>query len=347
MARTALHRELLPDGVVWEELGRDEPALDLFEESEAPSATVAPPRFRVPKKFIELARLVALHADERRWALLYRLLWRITHGEPKLLEIVIDPEVSLAVDWHKSVRHDIHKMRAFVRFREVTRDGAKWFVAWFEPNHHIVEHNAAFFVDRFASMSWSILTPERCAHWNGNELSFTDGRGQIEGAHRRRSRSALADLLRKHFQSRARQGARDAGRDAEEILAESAGSGADSRVVAGGARTSRRDDEEKRGEIWGERRGGLAARACAGHIQSHDAAERSKDLHGLPSLQTRHANCFRRRTERREADASRRTAGRPGRSLRASHSSALPGRFSIALWKRRGSIAARFMSRTR
>jgi DNA polymerase len=175
MARSALHRELSPDAVVWEELGRDEPALDLFEEDETLPGSAAPARFRVPKKFFELARLISLHRDERRWAVLYRLLWRITHGESKLLEIVIDPDVSLALDWHKSVRHDIHKMRAFVRFREVARDGANWFVAWFEPKHHIVEHNAAFFVDRFAAMSWSILTPERCAHWDGRELSFTDG----------------------------------------------------------------------------------------------------------------------------------------------------------------------------
>jgi DNA polymerase len=48
-------------------------------------------------------------------------------------------------------------------------------VAWFEPQHHIVEHNASFFVDRFASMSWSILTPEGCAHWDGTQLTFTDG----------------------------------------------------------------------------------------------------------------------------------------------------------------------------
>jgi DNA polymerase len=48
-------------------------------------------------------------------------------------------------------------------------------VAWFEPQHHIVEHNARFFVDRFASMRWSILTPDRCAHWDGTELAFTEG----------------------------------------------------------------------------------------------------------------------------------------------------------------------------
>ncbi len=131
--------------------------------------------FRVPKVFCDLAQLVGLHRDECRWALLYRIVWRLTHGEPKLLEIAVDPDVSRAAALHKSVRHDIHKMRAFVRFREVVRESEKWFVAWFEPEHHIVEHNAAFFVDRFASMHWSILTPERCVHWDGAELTFTAG----------------------------------------------------------------------------------------------------------------------------------------------------------------------------
>lgn len=174
-ARAALQGGLPPEAIAWEELGRDAPALDLFDESETRPTPETPSQFRVPKKFVELARLLALHGDERRWALLYRLLWRLTHGEPKLLEMVIDPDVARAFEWHKSVRHDIHKMRAFVRFREISRFGDKWFVAWFEPQHHIVEHNAAFFVDRFASMCWSILTPDRCAHWDGAALTFTDG----------------------------------------------------------------------------------------------------------------------------------------------------------------------------
>jgi probable DNA metabolism protein len=174
-ARAALHGDLAPDAIAWEELGRDNPALDLFDETATQVNPAGASRFRVPKKFFELAKLVALHADGRRWALLYRLLWRLTHGEPKLLEIVIDPDVSRAIEWHKSVRHDIHKMRAFVRFREISRFGDKWFAAWFEPQHHIVEHNATFFVNRFASMCWSILTPDRCAHWDESTLTFTDG----------------------------------------------------------------------------------------------------------------------------------------------------------------------------
>src|SRR5690606_19521286 len=31
------------------------------------------------------------------------------------------------------------------------------------------------FMRRFADMNWSILTPDTCAHWNDNRLSFTPG----------------------------------------------------------------------------------------------------------------------------------------------------------------------------
>ncbi|MBV9009431.1 MAG: UdgX family uracil-DNA binding protein [Verrucomicrobia bacterium] len=176
-AREALQQELAPEEIAWQELSSHTPSLPIFEESTDAStgASTSTKQFLVPKKFVELAKQIALHSDEQRWALLYRILWRLTHGEPKLLEIFVDANVALAHEMAKSVRHDIHKMRAFVRFREIKNEDGSWFVAWFEPQHHIVEQNAQFFVDRFASMRWSILTPERCAHWNGSELSFTSG----------------------------------------------------------------------------------------------------------------------------------------------------------------------------
>ena len=172
-ARRLLARDVAPVDVAWEEISSSEPALPIFDEIESDSSPNR--RFFVPKDFLALAELVALHADPARWALLYGILWRLTHGEPKLLAVSVDQDVARANEMAKSVRHDVHKMRAFVRFREVPVQDGTWFVAWFEPAHHIIEHNAKFFVDRFASMRWSILTPERCAHWNGAELSFTDG----------------------------------------------------------------------------------------------------------------------------------------------------------------------------
>ena len=174
VARRALQSGLAPEQIAWEEIGEDQPALQLFDEAETSSA---PPsgEIRVPKRFLAIARLASLHRDPARWALLYRLLWRLTNGTPHLLEIAVDPDVAQATDFEKSVRHDIHKMRAFVRFREVEHGAEKWFVAWFEPQHHIVEENAPFFADRFASMHWSILTPDRCAHWDCRSLTFTAG----------------------------------------------------------------------------------------------------------------------------------------------------------------------------
>ena len=110
-ARAALQAEISPEQIAWQELNSAEPALPIFDENE--TAATRGRQFLVPKKFVELAKQVALHSDEQRWALLYRILWRVTHGEPKLLEVFVDADVARANDMAKSVRHDIHKMRAF------------------------------------------------------------------------------------------------------------------------------------------------------------------------------------------------------------------------------------------
>lgn len=172
-ARRALHEQWPPGHVLWQELGADQPLLDLAEEPETTSGPIS--RAKVPKSFVECATRVACHADSVRWTLLYRVLWRLSHGEHELMQVIVDLDIHLLAQMDKAIRHDVHKMRAFVRFRAVQHAGAEWYVAWFEPAHHIVELNAPFFVDRFANMNWSILTPDRCAHWNGQELSFTEG----------------------------------------------------------------------------------------------------------------------------------------------------------------------------
>jgi len=177
-ARRALRQQWVPDEILWQEQGGAQPLLDVGGEVEA--ACFRPPLVKVPKAFIDCATRVACHSDPRRWRLLYRVLWRITHGEPALLRIVVDADVHLLHQLEKAIRRDVHKMRAFVRFRAVEREGITWYVAWFEPAHHIVELNAPFFVDRFANLNWSILTPDRCAHWEGRQLTFTAGANRCD-----------------------------------------------------------------------------------------------------------------------------------------------------------------------
>jgi DNA polymerase len=64
-------------------------------------------------------------------------------------------------------------MRAFLRFREVSDPiVGERFVAWFEPEHFILEETAQFFVDRFGSLDWSILTPKGSLWWDRKELAI-------------------------------------------------------------------------------------------------------------------------------------------------------------------------------
>ena len=140
-----------------------------------------------------------------------------------LLDIATDPDVAEVAAMAKAVRRDEHKMHAFVRFREVGREQKSHFVAWFEPEHHIVELAAPFFARRFADMPWSILTPDLCAHWDGHAVSITPGVSQVRGADRRPPGGNLAELLRQHLQPGAAEGGGDAERDAEEVLEEPAG----------------------------------------------------------------------------------------------------------------------------
>ncbi|HEX6376213.1 MAG TPA: UdgX family uracil-DNA binding protein [Allosphingosinicella sp.] len=140
---------------------------DLFAaEAPLPAAGAA---FTVPRAFLTLAGTAICHSDPERFALLYALLLRLRE-RPGLLADGADPLIQRLEQMAKAVRRDIHKMRAFLRFREVGSEEGPRYVAWFEPDHHIVRANAGFFVRRFASMRWSILTPALSLHWDGETL---------------------------------------------------------------------------------------------------------------------------------------------------------------------------------
>ncbi len=169
-ARAALCAGVPPEDLSWNGEGQGGLAFgsDLHD---LPVLRASP---RVPGDFLALAGAVLCHRHPQRHGLLYRLLWRMAEGERALLERATDADVHRARELEKSVRRDNHKMKAFVRFRQVPgQDNA--FVAWFEPQHYIVERVAPFFARRFAGMRWAILTPYRSAHWDGQALAFGPG----------------------------------------------------------------------------------------------------------------------------------------------------------------------------
>ena len=164
------------EAVTWQVTGGE---ADLFS---GPGTSPPPPNpsFAVPRAFVDLAKAAICHSDPERFALLYAMLLKLRSNK-RALDDRADPIVDRVEKLAKDVRRDAHKMHAFVRFREVENEDGPRFVAWFEPNHHIVRREAGFFTRRFANMRWSILTPEMCLHWNGSTLSESAGATRRDG----------------------------------------------------------------------------------------------------------------------------------------------------------------------
>ena len=178
-ARSLLAHQVPPEEVSWQTAQNS----DLFADAPAPQGKGAArhvPRAAaaiVPASFLRLCEIVVLHSDAQRFALLYRLLWRLVH-EPGLRNDPIDADMLAAQQMAQAVRRDMHKMKAFLRFRPVYDDAhpdSPLHVAWFEPSHHILEAVAPWFAKRFAQMRWAILTPERSLRWDGEQLHFGPG----------------------------------------------------------------------------------------------------------------------------------------------------------------------------
>jgi DNA polymerase len=132
----------------------------------------APQAMSVPKDFVPLAKLVCASRASGAHDLLYRVLLRC-RGNAQLLGNRADPQVQQLAAWAKHVRRDMHKMKAFVRFREVTPQGAnrRQFLSWFEPDHRIEELTTGFFARRFTDMDWVIVTPEVTTRYNCGSLT--------------------------------------------------------------------------------------------------------------------------------------------------------------------------------
>jgi len=169
MARRLRLADVPPEAVIWRvgESGRP-----LF--SEPPPEPKPDAAFTAPRAFMELARDVLMHRAPGRLDLLYRLLWRLK-AEPRLIEIVTDPDVDAALMMRKAVQQAIHKMHAFVRFRRLEDEAEETYVAWFEPPHRVALAAADRFVQRMANLRFSILTPDVCVHWDRAALTTSPG----------------------------------------------------------------------------------------------------------------------------------------------------------------------------
>ena len=205
-ARALLAHQVPPDDVRWQTAHAQN--ADFFLDPAAPAdrGSRGIPNAAsaiVPASFLRLCEVVVMHHDPDRFALLYRLLWRLVH-EPTLRNDPIDADMMHAHQMGQAVRRDIHKMKTMVKFRTV-QDGKPLAVqlAWHDPSHHIVEFVSPWFARRMPGARWAILTPERCVECDGEQFHFAAGFPRAEGPRFSVSDEVWLDCYRRAFGEKA------------------------------------------------------------------------------------------------------------------------------------------------
>ena len=159
------------EGLVWRD-GSNQ-VMAASSDCEPDSAQPAGGTLRLPRVLMSLLQNLACFRHSSRWEFMYRLAWRVLYENPRLLADPADPDVANAIAMDRAVRRDLHKMHAFVRFREsAADDGTLCYFAWFEPQHEILRPGALFFAKRFPNMNWTIATPDGAAAWDTKAVDF-------------------------------------------------------------------------------------------------------------------------------------------------------------------------------
>lgn len=91
-ARGLLRDGVSPSEVLWDDGTITQKSLLILTPPRI--ANEPPTEYRVPARFVELARRAAVHRDPQRWELLYRVLWRLVRENRELLSMEIEPDVS-------------------------------------------------------------------------------------------------------------------------------------------------------------------------------------------------------------------------------------------------------------
>ncbi len=188
-ARRLLAADADPADVTWTE-GADGA---LFPDRPPDETRIA----AVPRAFVALAEAVACHRDAARWPLLYQLLWRLVSGERTLMHQPADPLVHRLQQMAAAVRRDQHRMTAFVRFRIVQDDEGPCSVAWYEPRHRVLRRTAPFFIDRFTSLRFAILTPDLALLWDRRTARFETGLRRADAP----AADAMEDWWRRYYRA--------------------------------------------------------------------------------------------------------------------------------------------------
>lgn len=174
-ARLLLAHQVPPEDVNWILQSPEDYCDPQLPQASRPRNVARAATAIVPASFTRLCEFVVLHRDPERFALLYRLLWRLVH-EPGLRNDPLDADMQQAQHMAHAVRRDIHKMKANLKLRSLhDAGGHELQMACYEPAHHIMEAVAPWFAKRIAAPRWAIFTKDRTARLEDGQLLFGPG----------------------------------------------------------------------------------------------------------------------------------------------------------------------------
>jgi DNA polymerase len=170
-ARRLLQASIAPHAVTWA-ISDANATSDLFHDTPAPAST-APASRSIPRQLLSQLETAARFRTDDRWGLLYRILWRVSHGDRSAM-LAGDVDGLQLHRRIKAVHREVHHMHAFLRFRGLPEpaDSAA-FIAWYEPAHDILDMAVEHFAQRMGGSTWLIATPDSAACWDGTEIRIT------------------------------------------------------------------------------------------------------------------------------------------------------------------------------
>jgi len=166
-ARQLLVRAVPPHAVVWE----DQEHRQLFPSETLPAEPVAMAGRapRIPPQLLEALQAAAQYRMAGRWNLLYRVLWRVAHGERQAM-LAGDPDGSELQKRIKAVSREAHHLHAFVRFHPMRGRGGLDYVASHEPAHDVLASASLHFAERLGRQRWLIVSSRDAVWYDGHAL---------------------------------------------------------------------------------------------------------------------------------------------------------------------------------
>ncbi|SDT16970.1 probable DNA metabolism protein [Halopseudomonas xinjiangensis] len=169
-ARGLLLANVPPEQVCWE----DAAARQLFGSTGDdidPMPAAQDTSIRVPPDLLEDLRLAGCHRMPGRWNLLYRVLWRATHGEPQA-RLAGDPDGSELQRRIKAVRREAHHLHAFLRFHPCPANPSLDYIAVHQAAHDVLGWASEHFIGRLGRQRWMIVSSRDAVWFDGETLQY-------------------------------------------------------------------------------------------------------------------------------------------------------------------------------